>query len=353
MTSDVVLHGAHQDHVHRGGEPVCFGIRLQDIESASDVSTMRDICQQKNPNRLNPKLNFVNRQAEQEKRRLETLHLPAMTWDDWLAKREEWGAAYDGDEHMRENARKDLIDTKSAPGSSPAAPASSPVADSYCQNALGIGCKEFPISPTEFEQWLSQRDFGSFSSAGKALLTHGSSLVRKTIIPAGNKRQDVVASREMCWELHPGLCRTRDTILLPLVSHVCHNLSVVVDNLKIGLPKTGMVVGHYFKAQAMGADGNILAERSCVVGRCVFRPIFQVVVVVHEADGVFKLARRSATTSALATEFSFEFFGGLLRDCPPPVAVHLQALQVMAYGNIQQAVVMYLNLNLRLPRFEF
>ena len=137
----------------------------------------------------------------------------------------------------------------------------------------------------------------------------------------------------MCWELHPGLCRTKDAELLPVTTAICHNFSVVVDNLKACGPKAGLVVGNYFKV-LVTRHGSLVAQHACVLGRAAFKPVFQVLVVGREEGGVFKLARRRPASGILRTQFSFEFYGGLVRERdgdlardPGAYEVRLQILQ--------------------------
>ena len=79
LTSAVVLQDAHRKHVNRAGKSVSFGVQPQDIAAADDVCSLRDVRKEKKPNRLNPKLDYINRQSHEEKKRLEKEGLPKMT----------------------------------------------------------------------------------------------------------------------------------------------------------------------------------------------------------------------------------------------------------------------------------
>ena len=166
---------------------------------------------------------------------------------------------------------------------------------------------------------MRKRGTSSFTAAAKTLLQPGSALIQKTVTPAAKSapwrhKEEAIATREMCWELHPGLCRTEDAELLPITTHLCKICSVVVANLKIHSPKASLVVGHYFKVLVMRRDGSPVAEYAYVLGRAVFRPVFQVLVMARDEGGVFKLLRRRPASRALLTQCNFEFFGNLARE---------------------------------------
>ena len=318
-----------------------FGVQPQDVASTDDMCTLSDIHNQRDPKYCPVKTHYTNQMSHQEKKRLEHEGLPSMTRRQLRDKEKEWRKQFDRDEQTRKKAHE-LKEREAALAKSiPPAEQAPSLMSSHVSDALGLGCKDFPITNKDFEQWLQKRGDTSFTTAAKAWLQPRSALVQKTIIPAAKSEtwqdKEVSATREMCWELHPGMCRTKDAWLLPVTTHIRKNFSVVVENLRAQLPKGALVVGQYFKVLVCRrADDSLVAEHFCVLGRAIFKPVAQVLVLAREEGGILKLAHRRPASGCLLTQFSSELFSNIVRERDADLArdpgayeVRLQILQAM------------------------
>lgn len=341
MSSEHLLRQAASEHSARGGDSVALGITSGELQAAEDVATLKDISASRQRSRTTPgnaKIAWINKELKQWKiNAIDRGHIANR--ESYNDKFQELSLLYDSSPEIQSQAGETFATISNLPdamGTNTVSTKTTPTHQLWQPHALGFDCHEFPLSMDMFKLWLSRIDANSFTAACKSTLDK-SSLQRILIPDLHSGPLQNLGIEKMCWQEHPGICRTQDSDIFDVVIHTCNNISMVVDNRLADIASDNQalpLIGLACKF-SVTHDSEQQAVEHGIIGRVTLLPKSQVFVICKSelaADGHSShlvIQNRSDEDPALAIAFSYGLIRSLLRSLPREVRPHRCQVNMM------------------------